>query len=438
MSLDSNVDLRLDARWVIPVASVGALPEHSVLIDGGRIVAVLPTAIAATRYVAREHRKLNTHALIPGLVNAHGHAAMTLMRGLADDLPLDRWLQEYIWPRENAHVSPEFVGDGSLLAAGEMVRGGITCCNDMYFFPEATATSLRRVGMRAMIGLAVLEFPTPYAADAADYLGKGLAMRDTFRQDPLLSFALAPHAPYTVSDASLGQIVTYAEQLDLPIQIHLHETASEIADSRKQYGKRPLARLDDLGAVGPGFQAIHAVHLEFEEIALLRERGAGVVHCPSSNLKLASGIAPVAAMLQAKLNLALGTDGAASNNRLDLFEEMRLAALLAKGASGSAATLPAQQALECATLGGARVLGLDKVIGSIEAGKAADLVAVDLAAIESQPCFDPVSHLVYVCGRRDVTDVWVAGKAVLNHRQLLHVATDELSARAQYWQERLQ
>ncbi|CAG0952273.1 5-methylthioadenosine/S-adenosylhomocysteine deaminase [Burkholderiales bacterium] len=431
------VDLRIDARWVIPVVPAGALQEHSVLIDRGRIVALLPTAQAAGYASAREHRVLERHALIPGLVNAHGHAAMALLRGVADDLPLDRWLREHIWPREGKHVSVEFVSDGSLLAAAEMLRGGITCCSDMYFFPEATAASLRRAGMRAMIGLAVLDFPTPYAADAADYLGKGLAMRDAFRHDPLLAFSLAPHAPYTVSDASLERIVTYAEQLDLPIQIHLHETATEIEDSLKQYGQRPLARLDGLGALGPGFQAVHAVHLSNEEISLLAERGGGVVHCPSSNLKLASGIAPVAAMRAAGLELALGTDGAASNNRLDLFEEMRLAALLAKGASGDAAALPAQAALECATLGGARVLGWSSAIGSLEVGKAADLTAVDFGAIEFAPCYDPVSHLVYVAGRKDVSDVWVAGQTVLRDRCLTHLDTEDLAARARYWQERL-
>ncbi len=432
-----TVDLRLDARWVIPVAADGVLTEHSLVIDRGRILAVLPTAQAQERFAAKAVESFPQHALLPGLVNAHGHAAMALLRGVADDLPLDRWLKEHIWPREGKFVSPEFVADGSLLAAAEMLRGGITCTNEMYFYPEATAASLRRAGMRAMIGLAVLDFPTPYAADPADYLSKGLAMRDQFRDDPLLAFALAPHAPYTVGDATLERIVTYAEQLNLPVQIHLHETAQEIADSLKTCGKRPLARLADLGAVGPGFQAIHAVHLRPEEMSLLRERGASAIHCPSSNLKLASGIAPVAAMLAAGLNLALGTDGAASNNRLDLFEEMRLAALLAKGASGDAATMPAAQALYAATLGGAKALGWEAEIGSLEAGKAADLIAVDFGALELVPCFDPVSHLVYAASRNEVSDVWVAGVRVLEERSLTRISSEDLRSRVSFWQERL-
>jgi len=437
MNIVRTADLRLDARWVIPVAPTGLLTEHSVIIDRGRIIALLPTGEAERHFAARTVEVFPHHVLLPGLVNAHGHAAMTLLRGVADDLPLERWLREHIWPREAAHVSHEFVADGSLLAAAEMLRGGITCCNEMYFYPEATAASLRRAGMRAMIGLAVLDFPTPYAADSADYLGKGLAMRDQFRDDPLLAFSLAPHAPYTVSDATLERIVTYAEQLNLPVQIHLHETAQEIADSLRACGKRPLERLADLGAVGPGFQAIHAVHLLPEEIALLRERGASAIHCPSSNLKLASGIAPVAAMLGAELNLALGTDGAASNNRLDLFEEMRLAALLAKGASGNAAVLPAAQALYAATLGGARALGWENEIGSIEKGKSADLIAVDFGGVELAPCFDPISHLVYAANRAEVTDVWVAGERVLEERAPTRIPAEDLRSRVSYWQERL-
>ncbi len=430
-------DLRLDARWVIPINPGGVLENHSVLIARGRIIAVLPTSEAEGAFSARAVETFPNHVLLPGLVNAHGHAAMTLLRGVADDLPLDRWLREHIWPREGAHVSAEFVADGSLLAAAEMLRGGITCSNDMYFFPEATATALRRAGMRAMIGLAVLDFPTPYAADPADYLSKGLAMRDAFRGDNLLAFALAPHAPYTVSDATIARIVTYAEQINLPVQIHLHETAQEIQDSLQTCGKRPLQRLVDLGAVGPGFQAIHAVHLNAAEIADLRDRGGSAIHCPSSNLKLASGIAPLRAMLEAGLNVALGTDGAASNNRLDLFEEMRVAALLAKGSSGDPAAMPAHVALRAATLGGAEALGWDAEIGSIEPEKSADLIAVDFGAIELMPCFDPISHLVYAASRREVSEVWVAGERVLARGALIRVPDDELRSRAIYWQERL-
>ena len=285
------------------------------------------------------HARSPSHVLIPGLVNAHTHTAMTLLRGIADDVPLKPWLEQYIWPREGRFVSSEFVFDGTLLGAAEMLRGGITCCNDMYFYPDAAARAYEIAGMRALLGMPVLDFPTPYAADADAYLTRGLAARDAFRHVPLLSFALAPHAPYTVSDATWARIVMYARQLDLPIQTHLAETRAEVDDALATTGATPLARLDRLGATGPSFVAIHAVHVTNADIAMLARQGCHVVHCPASNMKLASGVAPVAAMLAQGVNVALGSDGAASNNRLDLFSEMRLASLLAKVTTGDAAAL---------------------------------------------------------------------------------------------------
>ncbi len=403
----------------------------------GLIEAVLPVAQAEARFPSYARVPLSEHALIPGLVNAHTHAAMTLMRGLADDLPLMRWLEEHIWPAEAKHVSPEFVRDGTLLACAEMLRGGITCFNDMYFFPEAALEAALEAGMRASHGLIVIEFPSAYAADPDDYLAKGLALRDRFREHPLVSFCLAPHAPYTVSDASFRKIASIAAEIDVPVHIHVHETAGEVERSLAEHGVRPLARLERLGLVGPGLIAVHAVHLLENEIALLARNGASVAHCPSSNLKLASGFAPVAKLAAAGVNVALGSDGAASNNRLDLFEEMRLAALLAKAVAGDAAALPAHAALGAATLGGAKALGLEARVGSIAPGKAADLAAVRLAGAELEPCYDPVSHLVYTAGREHVTDVWVAGRRLVNSGSLENPVFSGLKGQCKVWQNSL-
>ncbi|MBL8384096.1 MAG: TRZ/ATZ family hydrolase [Burkholderiales bacterium] len=432
-----NVDILIEARWVIPVEPAGiALENHAVAVRDGRIVALVPGAQAAQRFAPAERVALPAHALIPGLVNLHTHAAMTLLRGFADDLPLMRWLSERIWPAEARLVSAEFVRDGTLLAAAEMLRGGVTCANDMYFFPDAAADAFVALGMRAAIGMIAIEFPSAYASDADDYLAKGLAARDARRHEPLLSFCLAPHAPYTVSDRSFEKIARYAGELGVPVHIHVHETAQEIADSLAAHGARPLARLARAGLVGPQTIAVHAVHLDAGDIALLASHGASVAHCPASNLKLGSGIAPLAALLDAGVNLGIGTDGAASNNRLDMFGEMRLAALLAKGAAGRADLLPAAQALACATLGGARALGLDALIGSLVPGKAADLVAVDFGRLEMRPCYDPLSHLVYTAERSDVTDVWVAGKHVVREQQLTAPAAADLATLAGLWQNR--
>ena len=436
--LAEPADTVIEARWVIPVEPArDVLADHSVVISGDRITAILPTVEARAKYQARQRFELAGHALIPGLINLHTHAAMTLMRGLADDLTLMDWLNQHIWPAEMKHVSEQFVYDGTRLACAEMLRGGVTCFNDMYFFPQAAARAARDAGMRAGLGLIVIEFPTPYAADAQDYLSKGLALRDELRNEPLLSFCLAPHAPYTVSDKSLRQIATFASELDLPVHMHVHETVAEIEQSLKDHGVRPLQRLADLGLLGPGLIAVHTVHLEPREIELFAQHGCHVAHCPSSNLKLASGLAPVRALLAAGVNVALGTDGAASNNRLDMFAEIRLAALLAKGITGDATALPAWQALEMATLGAARALGLDSKIGSLRPGKFADLAAVRLDDIETSPCYDPLSHLVYAAGREQVSHVWVNGKLVLDDRQLTTIDTQEVIATAAYWRARI-
>jgi 5-methylthioadenosine/S-adenosylhomocysteine deaminase len=438
MSAPEPVDLRLDARWIVPVEPAGALSAHALIVDGGRIVAVLPQSDADLRFAPRQRLVLGTHVLLPGLVNAHTHAAMTLFRGIADDVPLKDWLEGHIWPREARFVTRAFVADGVRLAAAEMLKGGITCCNDMYFYPDAAGPAFVELGMRALLGLPVLDFPTPYAADPDGYLQAGLAARDALKHEPRLSFSLAPHAPYTVGDATFERIVMYARQLDLPIQTHIAETAHEVEESRARHGESPLARLHRLGATGPSFIAIHGVHFDAADLDLLATHGGHVVHCPASNMKLASGVAPVAALLARGIDVALGTDGAASNNRLDLFGEMRLATLLAKVTTSDPSALPAMDLLRCATLGGARALGQEARLGSLVAGKEADIVAVDLGRLEATPCYDPVSHLVHVSGREAVTDVWVGGERIVADRTLTTADEGAIMARARAWQERLQ
>ncbi|MEA3195536.1 MAG: 5-methylthioadenosine/S-adenosylhomocysteine deaminase [Betaproteobacteria bacterium] len=420
---------------MVPVEPAGAVLEHhAVAVRDGKIEAVLPAKEAAARFPGYEKVGLENHVLMPGLVNAHTHAAMSLLRGLADDLPLMRWLEEHIWPAEVKHVSREFVRDGTLLACAEMIRGGITCFNDMYFFPDASLEAALAAGLRSVQGMIVIEFPSAYAADAADYLRRGLEVRDRHRDEPLASFCLAPHAPYTVSDSSLKQISVLAAELDVPVHIHLHETQGEIARSLAEHGVRPLERLARLGLVGPSLVAVHAVHLDGQEIDALAQQGASVVHCPSSNLKLASGFAPVHSMLKKGVNVALGTDGAASNNRLDMFQEMRTAALLAKAVGDDAQAMPAHAALRAATLSGAKALGLEKITGSIEPGKAADLIAVDFSAPELAPCYDVLSHLVYVAGRENVSHAWVGGRLLMREREMENPALQSLEGRWQLWQ----
>ena len=433
-----QVDTLINARWIIPVEPhETVLEHHSLALRDGRIAALLPQAEAAARYRAAAVVELAAHALIPGLINAHTHAAMSLLRGLADDLPLMEWLQEHIWPAEGAWVSPEFVRDGTELAVAEMLRGGTTCFNDMYFFPDETARSAAAAGMRAVVGMILIDFPTAWAQNADDYLSKGLAVHDEFRHHPLISTAFAPHAPYTVSDAPLQRVQTLAEELDVPIHMHIHETEHEVTEAAQQNGLRPLARLEQLGLLSPHLLGVHMTQLSDGEINAYGRAGGHVVHCPESNLKLASGFCPVQRLLEAGVNLALGTDGAASNNDLDMFSEMRSAALLAKAVARRASAVPAARALAMATLGGARALGLEEETGSLVAGKAADVVAVNLGEAETQPVYHPVSQLVYACGRDKVTDVWVAGRHVLKDRVLTTVDEHDILAKAQAWQQKI-
>ena len=434
----TQIDTIIEARWIIPAEPYGlVLENHAIAIDKGVIQAVLPASEISRQFSPVEHVVLPQHVLIPGLINLHTHAAMALVRGLADDLPLMEWLNDHIWPAEIKHVNEDFVLDGTSLACIEMLKGGTTCFNDMYFFPKESAKAVLASGMRGAIGMLTIDFPTAYANDPEDYLARGLAMRDEYRHYPLLSFCFAPHAPYTVSDKTLTSILTYAEQLDLPVHMRLHETEAEIKHSLENFGMRPIARLHQLGLLSPGLIGVNMIHLAEEEIELIGNQGCSVAHCPSSNLKLANGYSPVSALLRQGINVGLGTDGAASNNRLDMFGEMRLTALLAKGQSNRADELPAYQALQMATLNGAKALGLGDRIGSLVKGKMADITAVDFSAPELSPCYDPVSHLVYSAGREHVSNVWVDGKILVKEGKLTTLNEQEISAKALFWENRI-
>jgi 5-methylthioadenosine/S-adenosylhomocysteine deaminase len=432
------IDALICPRWTLRVEPEVIAEEGLALaIDSGRIVGVLPVDEAERRYAPRTRHDRPQHVLMPGLVNAHTHAAMTLFRGFADDLPFETWLRERIWPAEVRFVGPELVADGTRLAIAEMLAGGITCFSDMYFFPDVVGTTAAEAGMRAVVGMLALDFPTAWAKDADDYLRKGLEVHDRFKSEPLVTTAFAPHSPYAVGDTTLAHIRRLADELDLPVHMHVHETAAEVDEAVAKTGRRPLARLAELGLVTPSLIGVHATALTAEDIDLLATAGAHVVHCPRSNLKLASGLCPIAKLLDAGVNVALGTDGAASNNRLDLWAELQTAALLGKQVAGNAAAVPAPAALRMATIGGARALGLAGEIGSLAAGKAADVICVDLGGLEHQPLLDPVSQLVYAASRHDVTDVWVAGEQLVADRALLRLDAAEIGAAAERWGRQL-
>ncbi len=424
--------------WVVPVCPEDqVLLQHAVVIREDRIIDVLPVSELGSRHADVEIEHLPGCVLIPGLINAHTHSAMALMRGLADDLPLMEWLENHIWPAEQRWVRSDFVRAGSELAIAEMLAGGTTCFNDNYFFPEVTAATAVRAGMRAVIGLPIISLPTAWAETEDEYFSRGLAFHQSMLSEPLVTTAFAPHAPYTVSDQAFKRMAELAEEMDVPIHLHLLETAGEVDGSISQHGKHPLDRLESLGLLGPRLLAVHMTQLTEADMDRVARAGAHVLHCPASNLKLASGICPVAALDARGVNIAIGTDGAASNNTLDMFAEMRLAALLAKGASGDPEAVPAARALSMATVNGARALGLEDLTGSIEVGKMADLVAVRLDALETRPVHNVISQLVYACGRGQVSQVWIAGKTVFVDGQPANLDTTLIARQADDWQRRL-
>ena len=427
----------IHAGWILPMAAEPLVLRDHVLVLKDQHIDAIVTTEQAQAIAADEVLHLPQHALMPGLVNLHGHSAMTLLRGLADDLALMDWLNNHIWPAEGKHVSDAFVHDGSVLAMAEMLLGGTTTINDMYFYHGAVARAGLKAGMRTFVGCSILEFPTNYAQTSAQYIEKSLAEAQEFAGEELVQFVWAPHAPYTVSDDTFRTVVDLADKHDWLIHCHIHETAFEVESSVSEHGKRPLARLDGLGVLSPRLIAAHMVHTNAEEVALAAERGISVAHNPASNMKLASGCAPIQAMLDAGVNVGLGTDGAASNNKLDMFADMRLGALIAKGFSQNPTDFKAYDVLKMATINGAQALHLGDKIGTLEAGKQADMIAVDLSAIATQPVFDPISHLVYAADRNQVSYVWVNGEAVVQNRVLTRLDQTEILATAEAWQRKI-
>ena len=426
----------ISAKWIIPVVPQNTvLEEHCLVVEQGRIVAILETEKALKKYPLADHIERQTHALMPGLINAHTHAAMSLFRGIADDVPLMEWLEGHIWPAEAKWISPEFMRDGVQLAIAEMLMSGTTCFNDMYFHSDIVAKTAQEMGIRAFVGMIVLDFPSGWAANADEYFQKGLAVHDEVRALSRVKATMAPHAPYTVSDGPLETVRTYADELYVPIHMHVHETADEVANAIKEHGERPLVRLNKLGLLNPRMIAVHMTQLTEEEISLSAKQGIHVVHCPESNLKLASGLCPVAQLLEAGTNVCLGTDSASSNNDLDMLGEMRTACLIAKTTANDARALPAWQALEMATINGAKALNVQDDIGSLEVGKSADIIAIDLNHLSTQPLYNPISQIVYSASREQVTDVWIEGQARVQDKQLLNQDVSQILRTAARWGE---
>eukprot|EP01087_Luapelamoeba_hula_P005692 TRINITY_DN1574_c0_g1_i4.p1 TRINITY_DN1574_c0_g1~~TRINITY_DN1574_c0_g1_i4.p1 ORF type:complete len:467 (+),score=61.74 TRINITY_DN1574_c0_g1_i4:1479-2879(+) len=428
-----HVDEVLHARWIVPVVPSNTyLENHSLVIHQGKILDILPTAEAKGKYTSEvQHVLEDHHALMPGLVNMHSHAPMTLLRGFSDDVKLQVWLEKSIWPAEARWVSEEFCADGTRIAVAEMIRCGVTCFNDMYHFPNITAQVASDSGMKCCIGIPVLIFPSNWASNAQEYMDKGrVHLFEKFKNHPLVSVAVAPHAPYTCDDAAFRLVKEFADEHKLPIHCHVHETSTEVVQHIASHdGVRPLQRLHDLGLLSPSFIAVHMTQLTDEEIQLCAKQGVHVVHCPESNMKLASGMCPVARLLDAGVNVCIGTDSAASNDDLDMMSELRTASLLDKLQARDTEVVPAWQILHMATMGGAKALGLDKEIGSLEIGKSADVVAVHM---RTEPVYNPITHLVYV-GTNSITDSWIAGKAVLKDGKLLHIDEAALQRKAREW-----
>ena len=431
------VDTLISARWIVPIIPENQILEnHSLIIHEGRIKAILPTTDALQQYQPKKQVNVKNHALMPGLVNAHAHSPMTLFRGLADDLPLMEWLQNHIWPAEQAIINEESMADGTRLAALEMIRGGTTCFAENYFFHDITAKVITEIGIRCSVGLLIIQVPTAWAKDEHEYFNKAQASLKSTPKHPLLHWSIAPHSPYMVSDFALRQCQQIAEEFDIPIHLHLHESESEIQQILEKNKKRPIAHLADLGLLTPRLVGVHMVQLNDDDIAMISEAGVHIVHCPKSNMKLGNGLTKVTALLKRGLNVAIGTDGAASNNALDMFEELRTAALMAKVQSSDVTSLPAATALKMATYNGAKAFGLEKEIGSLEVGKAADVIAVDLSHYFTQPIYNPISHLAYAVNRLQVSDVWIAGKHLLERGEFTSIDVNAIINKASGWMEK--
>ena len=429
-------DLVIRCRWCIPVApSVAPIDHAAIAVTGERIAAVGPGLQVEAAFAPEAVVDLGRHVVIPGLINAHGHAAMSLLRGAAEDLPLQQWLNEVIWPLEAAHLAPEFVRTGTELAMVEMLSRGITTFADMYYYPEEVAKCASRAGMRVEVAFPILDFANDWSRNADEALQKGMALRDEYRGDPLVNIAFGPHAAYSVSREALEKTAMFADELDCAVHMHLHENTAEVAEARGRVGKSWIFHLHELGLLSPSLQAVHMTQLTDQEIELVAAHNVKVVHCPHSNLKLASGICPVERLRAAGVTVGLGTDGAASNNTLDLLAEARLAALLAKQSGGDPTLGGAPDMLHMATLGGARALGLDQETGSLEPGKLADITAFDLGAPRFAPMRDPLATLIHGAPAGAVSHVWVAGRCLYDEGAFSTLDAESLGTRAERWLE---
>jgi 5-methylthioadenosine/S-adenosylhomocysteine deaminase len=394
------------------------LTPGAVAIDGTDIVAVGTPADITNRYAPAETIDARDEIGMPGLINTHTHAPMVMFRGLADDLALMDWLQKYIFPAEAKTVSPAFVRTGTRLAALEMIESGTTTYADMYYFEEEIAKATREAGLRGVLGQTIIQFPVPDARTPAEGLARAERFIQAFKGDSLIVPAVAPHALYTNDKATLLACAALAHKYDVPVIIHVAETEDELKTTREQHQTTPVQYLESIGFWGPRTLAAHGVWVNDADIQILKRRGVGVAHNPESNMKLASGAAPVTKYLAAGVALGLGTDGAASNNDLDMFGAMRQAAFLAKLTTRDPTAVPARTALDMATIGGAKAMGMAAAIGSLEAGKRADLIAVSMASARQTPLYDPVSHLVYVTRGDDVRTTIVNGKILMKDRQV--------------------
>lgn len=424
-------------KWILTLEDSGLLENHCLAIEHDKIIAIIATSEAQLQFPDAHIVNLEHQLLMPGLINCHGHLAMNLFKGMADDLPLMTWLEKHIWPAEGQWVSEKFVEDGSKVAMAEMLLSGTTCFSDMYFFPEVVADVATQMGMRGVCYGPILDFPTPYGTGSDDYIEKILAAHDKFKHHPLVDIGFGPHAPYTVSDEPLLKVRTLANQLDIPIQIHLHETEFEVLDALEKTGERPAQRLQALNFWGPDVQAVHVTQANEDDMAIFSENNVSIIHCPQSNLKLASGFCPVNQLQQANINVALGTDGAASNNDLDLLSELQTAALLAKAVAQDASVLPALEAIKMATINGAKAMGKEDQIGSLKVGKQADLISIDFSSLACRPIYDPISSLVYSANRNQVDHVWVAGQLQVKNKQLCHHNEHQLIDLAQHWADQI-
>ena len=407
-----------------------AVQGHAI-IDVGKSVDLL-RAYPDAKVITGENK-----VLLPGLINTHSHAAMVFFRGLADDLPLKEWLEKHIWPAEAKWLSPEFVYDATELACLEMLKAGITTYNDMYFFGDSTARATRSLGMRAMLGAGIIDFPTMVASTPDEYLANAERFIGNWKGDDMIFPCLAPHGAHTCGPETLKRSKKLAERLDVKLHMHLSETRWEVEEIISRHGKRPVEYLDSIGFLDEGLIAAHCVHLDDAEIGLLSKRSVSVSHCIESNLKLASGIAPVPEMIRAGIIVSLGTDGAASNNDQNILSEMSTAAKLHKAMANDPTVLDSKTALLMATRWGAEALGLGNKIGSLEKGKAADIISIDLKKPHLSPIYDIYSHIVYSAMASDVDTVIVGGKQIIQNRSHVEVSEDAILKKSAEWQTRI-